>query len=111
VQGAAAAQTDEATRTRLREEQWSHLKVWIDALRADRQRQGIDDGVDVEAAILYTWAAELGLGVLEGLGIEPRSIKGWADIQNRLARGLQLPPDVSRKRPRAPGRKRAPRRS
>ena len=101
VQGAAAAQTDEETRTQLREEQLSHLKVWLKGYERERNRLGIHQDVDMEAALLYTWAVELGLGVLEGIGIEPRSRRGWADIQNRLARSLQLPPAG-----RAPGRRR-----
>ena len=56
---------------------------------------GIHPTVDMEAALLYTWAVELGLGVLEGLGIEPRSAKGWSEVQNRLARSLQLRASVS----------------
>jgi len=55
---------------------------------------GIHPSVQVHDALLYTWAAEVGLGVLEAVGIEPKSPKGWADVQNRLARGLQLPPDI-----------------
>jgi TetR/AcrR family acrAB operon transcriptional repressor len=93
VQGAAAAQTDEETRASLRAEQLAHLRVWIDGYERDRDRLGIDPSVDIETAVLYTWAVELGLGVLEGLGIEPRSTTAWADIHNRMARSLQLPPD------------------
>jgi AcrR family transcriptional regulator len=93
VQGAAAAQTDGETRDRLREEQLAHIAVWVDGYKRDRERLGIDPGVDIETAVLYTWAVELGLGVLEGIGIEPRSTRAWADIQNRMARSLQLPPD------------------
>ena len=101
VQGAAAAQTDEETRLRLREEQLAHIDRWIAGYRANRDRLGIDPSVDLQAAVLYTWAVELGLGVLEGIGIEPRSRKGWADIQNRMARSLMLPPDDQpRKAPR-----------
>jgi AcrR family transcriptional regulator len=97
VQGAAAAQTDEETRSQLRDEQLSQLKVWLKGYERERERLGIHPAVDMEAALLYTWAVELGLGVLEGIGIEPRSRKGWADVQNRLARSLQLPPvDVPR---------------
>ena len=44
-------------------------------------------------ATLVDLAAELGLGVLEAIGIEPKSRQGWADIHNRMARGMQLPPD------------------
>ena len=93
VQGAAAAMTDLETRDRLREEQLAHLSRWTDAYQRERSRQGIHPSVDVPAAVLYTWAAELGLGVLEALGIEPPSRRGWADAHNRFARGLQLPPD------------------
>jgi AcrR family transcriptional regulator len=99
VQGAAAAQTDEETRNRLREEQLSHIKLWIQGYKRDRVRLGIDPSVDIDTAVLYTWAVELGLGVLESVGIEPRSAKSWADIQNRLARSLQLPPDGEDRKP------------
>ena len=92
VQGAAAAQTDDETRARLREEQLAHIKLWVEGYERDRARLGIDPTVDIETAVLYTWAVELGLGVLEGVGIEPRSIDAWADIQNRLARSLRLEP-------------------
>jgi len=92
VQGAAAAHTDDETRDRLHDEQWAHLSAWIDGFKRERARLGIHPTVDVEAMMLYTWAAELGLGVLEAIGIEPTP-KGWADIQNRMARGMQLPPD------------------
>lgn len=92
VQGAAAAQTDPETRDRLRAEQQSHLKSWITGYEQHRTRLGIDPSVDIQAAVLYTWAAEVGLGVLEAVGIEPRSAKGWADVHNRLARSLRFPP-------------------
>jgi len=93
VQGAAAAHTDGVTRQRLREEQLVHINSWIDGYRRERSRQGIHPSVDIEAMVLYTWAVELGLGVLEAVGIEPKSRKGWADVHNRMARGMQLPPD------------------
>jgi AcrR family transcriptional regulator len=100
VQGAAAAQTDEETRTQLREEQLSHLRAWLHGYERDRHRMGIHRSVDMEAALLYTWAVEVGLGVLECLGIEPSSSQSWADIHNRFARSLQLPP--------APHKRKAP---
>ena len=99
VQGAAAAQTDEETRQQLKAEQDSHLRVWLERYEEHRDRLGIDPSVDMEAALLYTWAVELGLGVLESLGIEPRSARSWADVQNRMARSLQLPPDQKRPLP------------
>jgi TetR/AcrR family acrAB operon transcriptional repressor len=100
VQGAAAAQTDEETRERLREEQLSHLDAWIAGYERDREAMGIDPSADLRTAVIYTWAVEVGLGVLEAVGIEPRSRKAWADMANRFARGLQLPPEEPRRKPR-----------
>jgi AcrR family transcriptional regulator len=94
VQGAAAAQTDEETRGSLRAEQLQHIEAWVAGYERDRARLGIDPSVDVETAVLSIWALELGLGVLEGIGIEPRSTSAWADVQNRFARSLKLPPDA-----------------
>jgi hypothetical protein len=109
VQGAAAAQTDEETRRSLRDEQLSHIGAWVAGYETNRERLGIDPSVDIETAVLYTWATELGLGVLEGMGIEPRSAKAWSEVQNRVARSLRLPPDdgarttARRARPRSRG--------
>jgi AcrR family transcriptional regulator len=99
VQGAAAAMTDPETGDRLRGEQLAHLTAWIDGYQRQRSRQGIHPSVDIPAAVLYTWAAELGLGVLEAVGIEPPSRKGWADAHNRFARSLQLAPDAEERKP------------
>jgi TetR/AcrR family acrAB operon transcriptional repressor len=99
VQGAAAAQTDEETSGLLRDEQLAHINAWIDGYKRERERLGIHPAVDIETAVLFTWAVELGLGVLESIGVEPRSAKAWADIQNRMARSLQLPPDDQQRTP------------
>ena len=105
VQGAAAAQTDEETRASLRAEQLQHIEAWVAGYERDRARLGIDPSVDIETAVLSIWAVELGLGVLEGIGIEPRSTSAWADVQNRLARSLKLPPEPPRRtRREQPGR-------
>jgi len=106
VQGAAAAQQDEETRTRLRDEQLVHISTWLEGFEHERERLGIHPSVDMEAALLYVWAAEVGLGVLEGLGIEP-SPKAWAETQNRLARSWELPPDEQRRRAPRKTRRRA----
>lgn len=93
LQGAAAAVTDPETRERLREEQMAHLQVWIDGYTANLEELGIDPSVDLHDAVLYTWASEVGLGVLEALGIRPHSKKSWADMAARFGRGLTLPPE------------------
>jgi AcrR family transcriptional regulator len=94
VQGAAAAQTDSETRDSLREEQLSHLNVWIQGYERDRERLGIDASVDLRTAVIFTWAVEVGLGVLEGVGIEPKSRRAWSDMMNRFARSLKLPAEA-----------------
>ena len=95
LQGAAAALTDDETRDRLRDEQLEHLNSWIKRYEANRDALGIDPSVDLRDAVLYTWAAEVGLGVLEAVGIEPRTKKGWADMGARFGRSLTLPPEKS----------------
>lgn len=104
VQGAAAAMTDEATGERLREEQLAYLRTWISRFERVRDRQGIHPALDMEAAVLCTWAVEVGLGVLESFGIAPSSGPGWTDVKNRLARSWRLEPEVlpaERRRARA----------
>ncbi|MBU6329679.1 MAG: TetR family transcriptional regulator [Acidobacteria bacterium] len=93
LQGAAAALTDPETRERLRDEQMRHIRSWIDGYEATRAELEIDPSVDLQAAVLYTWSAEVGLGVLEAIGIEPRTRKGWADMAARFGRSLTLPPE------------------
>jgi AcrR family transcriptional regulator len=94
LQGAAAAKTDAETRNRLREEQLAHLDTWIAGYEQHRERLGIDPSVDVRTAVLYTWAAELGLGILEALGIEPTSTDDWADMAARCGRAMTLPAEA-----------------
>ena len=97
LQGAAAALTDDETRERLRDEQLAYLDNWAARYEAHRQELGIDPSVDVRDALLYTWAAEVGLGVVEALGITPRSKKSWGEMAARFGRSMTLPPDENAK--------------
>lgn len=91
LQGAAAALIDDETRDRLRDEQVAHLQGWIDSYTENRDQLGLDPDLDIRDAVLFTWAAELGLGVLEAVGIEPRSKKSWADMSARFGMAMTLP--------------------
>jgi AcrR family transcriptional regulator len=95
LQGAAAAQTDQDIREKMRQEQLTHLRAWIGEYEQHREQLGIDPAVDLQAAVLYTWAAEVGLGLLEVFGIAPGDSTGWADMANRVGRSWRLPPDKS----------------
>jgi AcrR family transcriptional regulator len=92
LQGAAAAQTDMATRARLRNEQRAHLERWNERYEVERENLHIAPGIDLETFALFTWSAEIGLGILEALGISP-SPQGWADIHDRLVRGMKPAPE------------------
>ena len=94
VQAAAAAQTDDEARTRIREAQEAHVNDWIERYEADRERLELDRDLDLPTAVLYTWAAELGLGMLEAFGMGPPDPNDWADFQNRVARSFRLPKDA-----------------
>jgi AcrR family transcriptional regulator len=93
VQAAAASQTDDETRGRVRDAQNAHVHDWTSRYEADRERLQLDSDLDVATAVLYTWAAELGLGMLEAFGMTPSSAEAWADVQNRMARAFRLPPE------------------
>jgi TetR/AcrR family acrAB operon transcriptional repressor len=100
LQAAAAALTDEETRDRLRDEQLAYLDDWASRYEAYRDTLGIDPTVDARDALLYTWAAEVGLGVLEAFGIEPRSKKSWGDMAARFGRSMTLPPERASSTPK-----------
>ena len=93
VEGAAAAHTDSETRQHLRDEQLTHLEAWIAGYETAREELGIDPAVDLHDAVLHTWAVEVGLGVLEALGIEPHSRRSWGDLAARFGQSLLLAPD------------------
>jgi AcrR family transcriptional regulator len=97
LQGAAAAPTDPETRQQLREEQLAHIDTWVKGYERERERLGIDPAVDIRSVVLFQWAAELGLGMLEAMGIEPSSRAAWADASNRYARSWHLPPEPRKK--------------
>lgn len=97
LQGAAAAHTDPETRDLLRQEQLTYLEDWIDRYEQHRERLGIDPNLDIRAAVMYTWAAELGLGVLEAIGVKPASPDNWADMAARCGRAMTLPGETAQR--------------
>jgi AcrR family transcriptional regulator len=85
VEGAAAARVDPEVRRRLEATQAAKLEEWRTIYR-DLQRDGqIADDVDVDTMVAYLWAVELGLGVLEALGVDAPKPGRWARTANRVA--------------------------
>ena len=87
VQAAASSQTDPETKQRVRDAQKRHLDDWSAAYHANRERIGLDPDVDVDTAIRFNWAAELGLGILEAFDLAPDP-QHWTEMQARVARSL-----------------------
>jgi TetR/AcrR family transcriptional regulator, cholesterol catabolism regulator len=91
VQAAAASQTDEETRARVRDAQQAHIDDWVARYEANRARLEFDEDLDIATAARYLWAAELGLGMLEAFGMGDVDPRAWADMLNRVGRSLRLP--------------------
>ena len=87
VQAAAASQTDPLTKQRVRDAQKSHIDDWSAAYHANQEHMGLDPEVDIDTAILFNWAAELGLGILEAFDLAPDPER-WTEMQARVARSL-----------------------
>jgi AcrR family transcriptional regulator len=92
LEGATAARNDAAVRERLTAEQGQRLQSWVAEYEAAQGRGHLDPAVDMRAAVLMLWSIELGLGVLEALGLERPDPDAWADLTGRLIRSIE-PPD------------------
>lgn len=89
IEGACAARRDPEVRESLRAEQLEHVNRWIDIYRRWQHSQGIDPSVDIDAVLMFMWAAELGLGVLEAYGMQPPKPRAWRRVIDRVLKSLQ----------------------
>ena len=71
VEAAAAARTDEEARQLLHDAVGAKLDEWASDYKAVWRRDGLDPEVDPEAVMLLLFAAEVGLGILEAIDVEP----------------------------------------
>ena len=71
VEAAAAARTDEEARRLLHDAVGAKLDEWASDYKAIWRRDGLDPEVDPEALMLLLFAAEIGLGILEAIDVEP----------------------------------------
>lgn len=91
LEGATAARNDAAVRERLTAEQGERFASWLAEYEAAQTSGELDPDVDMRAAVLMLWSIELGLGVVEALGLAPPDPDAWADLTNRLVRSIQPP--------------------
>ena len=91
LEGATAARNDVAVRERLTAEQGERLESWVAEYEAGQERGELDPSLDIRAAVLMLWSIELGLGVVEALGLEPPDPEAWAELTRRLIRAIEAP--------------------
>lgn len=89
IEGACAARRDPEVQEGLRTEQLQHVNRWIDIYRGWQHSQDIDPNVDIDSVLMFMWAAELGLGVLEAYGMQPPEPRAWRRVIDRLLKSLQ----------------------
>jgi hypothetical protein len=86
-----AARTDPDVRDRLRDAMAPHLDMATDAHQEWRERAGVDPQLDMRALVLLIWSADLGVAVLDAMGIELPDPKVWADLMRRMLTSLEAP--------------------
>ncbi len=77
LEGAAAARSDAEVRQRLHRLQDRHLSAWAGGLE-DRLAHNGNPSTDMRTAVTAVWSAELGLGLMEALGLPTPSPKALA---------------------------------
>ena len=77
LEGAAAARSDAEVRQRLQRLQDRHLSAWAGGLE-DRLAHNGNPSTDMRTAVTAVWSAELGLGLMEALGLPTPSSKALA---------------------------------
>jgi AcrR family transcriptional regulator len=97
IEGAAAARSDPDVRRRLLAGQRAILDTWGRDYRALQDHGDIDADLDPEAVLRLLWAMELGLGVLEAIGVDLPEPEQAARIVGRMSDGL-APPKPARGR-------------
>ena len=85
-------------RERLSAEQGERLESWVAEYEAAQSRGELDPAVDMRAAVLMLWSIELGLGVIEALGLEAPDPDDWAELTGRLIQSIAGPGRLLKRR-------------
>ncbi len=88
VEGATAGRSDPEVREQLAADQSERLDQWADIYRTWQERGEIAADVDLHAALTLLWATELGLGVLEAIGVPLPEGGRFGDVVRRQVQGL-----------------------
>lgn len=91
LEGAVAARNDAAVRERLTAEQGDRVHSWVEEYEAAQAGGELDPAVDMRTVVLMLWSMELGLGVIEALGLEPPDADAWAELTGRFIQSIEGP--------------------
>ena len=91
LEGATAARNDAVVRERLTAEQGDRVRSWVEEYQAAQAGGELDPAVDMRTVVLMLWSMELGLGVIEALGLEAPDPEAWADLTGRFIQSIERP--------------------
>ena len=91
LEGATAARNDAVVRERLTAEQGDRVRSWVEEYEAAQAGGELDPAVDMRTVVLMLWSMELGLGVIEALGLEPPDPDAWAELTSRFIQSIERP--------------------
>jgi AcrR family transcriptional regulator len=91
LEAAVAARSEPDVRDRLHDAMTPHLDMATEAHEEWRERAGVDPTLDMRALVLLIWSADLGLAVLDAMGIELPDPKDWAKLMHRMLMSLAAP--------------------
>jgi len=91
LEAAGAARADEDVRERLRETLVPRIDMATEAHEEWRDRAGVDPSIDMRALVTLIWSADLGLGVLDALGVDLPDPDAWSGLMRRLLHSLEAP--------------------
>jgi len=84
LEGASASRWDSAARQRIREVQQKHMGFWSTAFEAWAAEHQVDVPFPMLAMVTVFWGAELGLGLLEAMGLDTPPAEDLADLFERM---------------------------
>lgn len=93
LEGAVAGRSDTEVRETLAADQTAKLEEWSEIYRVWQERNEIDSELETRDVVALLWAMELGLGVLEAIGVDLPAGEEIGTIVGRFVRGVA--PDSS----------------
>lgn len=88
VEGAVAGRGDAEVRERLSADQSTKLAEWSEVYGVWQDRDEIDPALDITTVVTLLWAMELGLGVLEAIGLDLPEGSEVGAVVARFMRGV-----------------------